>query len=367
MIKNWRNIAGTFFSYQRSDRNAIITLAVLIVILFVAIVVTNRITLNKETDFSELKALVEAWENQEAKNEVESAFGDFDPNTVTKAELEAMPVPGNVRKNLLQYRQAGGTFKTAKDIRKIYGMNDSLFFQIKDHIKIKSIKEQPVILPEGKNAITSMKLSGTIDPNVASYKDLRKYGLNEFQANNLIRYRNSGGRFHSGTDLLKIYGIDSTFYLSLSDYIQIKEAKTDLKFPLEDSLHIELNSIDTAGLMKLPGIGSTLAGRIIKYRKLLGGYYSKKQLLEVYNLNGETYEKIQASLYVDTLGISKIRLNFAEYADLIKHPYLGREEVSKILDYRQRNGSIKRIEALRGIEGFEPELITKISPYITCR
>ncbi|MBN1108862.1 MAG: helix-hairpin-helix domain-containing protein, partial [Bacteroidales bacterium] len=52
---------------------------------------------------------------------------------------------------------------------------------------------------------------------------------------------------------------------------------------------IELNTCDSAMLEALPGLGPVLSARIIKYRKLLGGYVSAEQLREVYGLSEETF------------------------------------------------------------------------------
>ena len=50
---------------------------------------------------------------------------------------------------------------------------------------------------------------------------------------------------------------------------------------LSASESISLNKSDTADWKKVPGIGSSYAKRIVKYRALLGGYKSVEQLKEV--------------------------------------------------------------------------------------
>jgi DNA uptake protein ComE-like DNA-binding protein len=102
----------------------------------------------------------------------------------------------------------------------------------------------------------------------------------------------------------------------------------------------DLNRCDSASLEALPGIGPVLSSRIIKYRNLLGGFVSVAQLKEVYGLPEDTYKLISAMVYADTLAIRKIRINEAEYRDLIRHPYLKKEEVAAILRYRQLSGRL---------------------------
>lgn len=64
---------------------------------------------------------------------------------------------------------------------------------------------------------------------------------------------------------------------------------------------VELNSADTTELMKVRGIGSVFANRIVKYRKLIGGFQSEDQLLKVYGITPDRFERISTQVYVDTL------------------------------------------------------------------
>lgn len=118
--------------------------------------------------------------------------------------------------------------------------------------------------------------------------------------------------------------------------------KTQVKgLSQQKKLFIELNSCDSAELVKLPGIGPVLSGRIIKFRRLLGGFADKKQLLEVYGLPEETYTIISSMVTADTSMLKKINLNSCEYRDLIRHPYLSPDEVKSLLHYRDQMGRIE--------------------------
>ena len=103
---------------------------------------------------------------------------------------------------------------------------------------------------------------------------------------------------------------------------------------------LNLNSCDSASLEALPGIGPVLSARIIKYRNLLGGYVSADQLKEVYGLPEETFDMISSRVFTDSLSVRKIRINEADYKELIRHPYFQESEVSAILKYRELKGKI---------------------------
>ena len=52
----------------------------------------------------------------------------------------------------------------------------------------------------------------------------------------------------------------------------------------KEKVVVELNSADTTILQKIPGIGSSFSKRIVKYRALLGGFYTVEQLAVVYGI-----------------------------------------------------------------------------------
>ena len=126
---------------------------------------------------------------------------------------------------------------------------------------------------------------------------------------------------------------------------------------------LELNSCDSVALKVLPGIGSVLSVRIIKYRNLLGGFVSVSQLREVYGLKEEAFSLIEPRVKVDSSAIRKIKINKAAYKEL-RHPYLTQKEVSDILKYRELKGRITGLTDIRENNLISPENLKKIRPYL---
>lgn len=317
MSQFWRNIQREFFSYSRSDRNAIIILAGLILIVILITIFLPLFFKPKPTDFSEMKAVIEEWEKSQSLNSrnTEQILFRFDPNTIDSMALDSLNLPYFVKQNLLSYRRAGGSFNSPEDLRRLYGMNDSIFSSVNDYINLPQITNQE----EQKQA--------------------------------------SEVRTKTSTET-----ISST---NIVDRIE-HEPKAKINKPLSNEIvELELNSADTTDLKALPGIGSVFANRIVKYRSLLGGYYKKEQLLEVYNFPIETYERNLDCLTIDTTQLVKIRINFADYSELIRHPYLNKEQVTKLLEIRNREGAFKNLKFLEEVEGFDPEKLNKVRPYLT--
>lgn len=109
---------------------------------------------------------------------------------------------------------------------------------------------------------------------------------------------------------------------------------------------VDVNLADTSALISLPGIGSVLSGRIIKYRNYLGGFASIEQLKEVYGLTEETFEMIKNRVTADSSFITRININTADYKELSKVRYLEKYEITSILKYRQLKGRINSIKDL---------------------
>ncbi len=209
------------------------------------------------------------------------------------------------------------------------------------------------------------------DPNDLSDDKWKHLGLSEKTINTIRKYLKKGGRFYKPEDLKKIYGLKMDWYKRAEPYIQILEIdnpdiKTSTRVIVNDKKVplVELNSADSLLLVDLPGIGPVLAGRILKYRNLLGGFVMKEQLLEVYGLPYETFENISRVVNIDTTGITKIDLNKAAYSKLIRHPYMDVYTVKGILNYRDIQGNIIDVNELKTNRIISEESFSRIKPYI---
>ncbi len=197
------------------------------------------------------------------------------------------------------------------------------------------------------------------DPNVASKRKMLQLGLSERQVNNVINYRDKGGHFYTKADMLKLYTIDSVVYQRLAKFITLPEAKAAAVTA------VDLNTADSAQLLAVKGIGPVFAGRIIKYRKLLGGFYHKKQLLEVYGISADAYTNIESQVRVGTNGIKRINVNQADATALNRLPYLSYKQANAIEQYRLQHGDYSSFADLSDIAILDAATINKIKPYIT--
>lgn len=254
------------------------------------------------------------------------------------------------------------------------------------------IKPEPILIADFSNiklpelnensvATDSSSESGSLfvfNPNTVTKEQLVKLGFKEKTANTFIKYRNKGAHFNKKEDLKKVYGVSEELYTKLEAYILIAgENKNHKTFVQQEPKTnqpqgrtgkqikvVELNSVDSAGLLPLPGIGPAYAKRILKYRSLLGGYYSTEQLREVYGFTDSLFQIIKGYVKVDASLVTKIDLNTEDFKKLNAHPYISYEETKTIFNYRRKNGAITKLEHLK-ICIPDEKLIEKLIPYLS--
>lgn len=128
---------------------------------------------------------------------------------------------------------------------------------------------------------------------------------------------------------------------------------------------VELNGADSLTLRKVPGIGESFSRRIVKYRDLLGGFYSVTQLAEVYGIDEERYAALAPWFIVDTTLIHPIAVNKADFRTLIRHPYIDKPQTIVILNLIKRKGRLDGWSDLQLLDEFTPEDQARLRFYLS--
>jgi competence protein ComEA len=292
------------FCFTQKERNGIIALLCLIFILLAVNIAMPYIYKSKPVDTSAWEREVKSYLDGPKQLEERVKFKDtepFDPNKISFVELSGIGVPDKVASNWIKYLEKGGRFREKQDVRKIYGMTDALYERLKGFF------------------LFPLKVKGSPD-TVKSYALIN---------NKAVQRKND---FNSGRNLTPVAAI-------------------------------ELNSADSSALESLPGIGPVLASRIIRYRNLLGGFYSVEQLHEVYGLREEHYSAASAYINVDAELVRGFNLNFSTLQELGRHPYIGFRSARKIIKLRDERGKYTSAEDLSLI--LTADSLKKLKPYLT--
>lgn len=196
----------------------------------------------------------------------------FDPNTVTAAEMYRLGIPERVIRNSLKYRKKGGKFQRPEDFRKIYGMTDELFSELRPYMAVTSkelqVESTDSFIKQPKSIKTFYKYpEGTIvELNRADTTELKKIpGIGQVTARRIIAYRKRLGGFYSPQQLIEI---DET-YARFTGWF-----RTDTSALRK----INLNKLSVSQLMKHPYLNFYQAKVIDQYRKKRGPIQSLRDL-----------------------------------------------------------------------------------------
>ncbi|HXH18358.1 MAG TPA: helix-hairpin-helix domain-containing protein [Chitinophagales bacterium] len=310
------NFLKEYFTFTRGERNGIIVLLLIIIMIILLPFVSRFFRQQNEIDFSQFQKEIEEFEKQQARarekrvKENTAAFElfSFDPNEITEAEWRKLGVNEKTARTIINYRGKGGYFDEKQDLLRIYGFDTAQY----------ELLEPYMVLDQEEEAKAAM------DP------------------------------------------FDKTVFSKPREKKQkekISYAKKPEHQPKE-IINVELNSADTAELVKVRGIGPTLSKRIIKYRNKLGGFVNVEQLLEVYGMDSTWFEIMKPSLSVNSTLISKIDINHVLQEELEKHPYFGKNIAKAIVNYRQQHGFFRSADDLKKIYLIDEKNIKKIEPYI---
>jgi len=231
------------------------------------------------------------------------------------------------------------------------------------------------------SAMASKRLNPfPFNPNGLPRESWLALGLSEKQVATIKNYESKGGKFRSKEDVKKMYSISQAEYEILEPYIEIPTAaivqkssakptkKTTSK--KKDSQFTQykltsLNAADSAQIVKNLRFPSWIASRILKYKNLLGGFYTSKQLFEVYGIDSIEVSKRLNYIIVDSTQTRKININQADFKQILKHPYISYELTKSIVNYRKKNKNFKTVNELRENNMVNDSLFYKIQNYLT--
>ena len=187
------------------------------------------------------------------------------------------------------------------------------------------------------------------NPNTVTEDELCRLGFSPKQAASIAEYRNKGGKFRRKSDFARSFVVSDSIYKRLEPYIDI---------PL-----IDLNLADSAAFDTLPGIGGWFASKMVEYRKELGGYSYKEQLMDIWKFDREKYDNLSDLITIDETHIRPYPLWTHPVDSLRLHPYIRNYETARaIVLFRENNlPDSCTVSALARAGILPPDLATKLS------
>jgi competence ComEA-like helix-hairpin-helix protein len=227
--------------------------------------------------FNETSAKTKSWTQR--KRPVEERTNvqcrEFDPNVVVQEDLIAMGVNSYVAGNLVKYRNSGAKFRKAEDLKKIYGMDSTLFMAIAGCIQIEP----------GSTALGGYPAN--IDINTAGHEEWKSLpGIGDVLAQRVIKYRELLGGFSSVEQVAETYGLPpETMDLVRARLIWQAGPKK-----------LDLNTALITDLAAHPYITQRQAEAIVNFRSIHGPFANTEDVLQIFSLNDTWFARIQPYL-----------------------------------------------------------------------
>lgn len=234
------------------------------------------------------------WKKRYPRGTIEIRMQAFDPNTADSSTLVHLGFKPWQAKNMLKYRAKGGKYRKPDDLKKLYGMTDSMYQALTPYIHIAREEVDSLVdsvrmdsLPqwqkENKDTIINLRTADTTELKML-------YGIGSYRARQIVRYREQLGGFVRVEQVLEAKGMDGV------------NADTLLQHLYMDSVIVEQIPINQVGVQRLarhPYLRFEQAKAIYELRRKYINLDSIQQLHSISEFSAENIEKLTPYLNFD--------------------------------------------------------------------
>ena len=252
-----------------------------------------------KTDFKDYQTKQDSlykakWKKTYKRDTIAIRMQLFDPNTVDSMTLLHLGFKPWQAKNMLKYRAKGGKYRKKEDLKKLYGMTDSMYLAltpyiyIKDSIVIDSARIDSVhmdSLPKWK----STKKDTILNLRTADTTELKLIrGIGSYRAKMIVRYREQLGGYARVEQIMEARGMDKVIADSILPHFYIDSVVVN---------KIPINHIRPEVLQRHPYLNFEQAKAIYEYRRKHIRIKSAEELKKIKGLSPTDIEKIL--IYLD--------------------------------------------------------------------
>ena len=252
-----------------------------------------------KTDFKDYQTKQDSlykakWKKTYKRDTIAIQMQVFDPNTVDSMTLLHLGFKPWQAKNMLKYRAKGGKYRKKEDLKKLYGMTDSMYLAltpyiyIKDSIVVDSARIDSVrtdSLPKWNNT----KKDTILNLRTADTTELKLIrGIGSYRAKMIVRYREQLGGYAQVEQIMEARGMDKVIADSILPHFYIDSVVVN---------KIPINHIRPEVLQRHPYLNFEQAKAIYEYRRKHIRIKSAEELKKIKGLSPTDIEKI--IIYLD--------------------------------------------------------------------
>lgn len=277
----------------------------------------------------------------------------FNPDHYSVDDWTKMGFSARQAEAILKYKTyLGGSFISKEKFRECFIISEENFQKISPYLTLP--EKTPPNFNQYTQGFKSEKIKiqyHTFDPNTLDLEHWKFFGFSDKQAQTIINYRdrNLRGSFKSLEEIQKCFVISAEKFEEMKPFIKLSSVSNtneNQKYVIKqqektDFSKVDLNSITFKQLIEF-GFDEKAAGSMIGFRKKLGGFMNKEQILTTYNIDVELMQKLLAIAQLNTSNVPKYTLADAPEEWLKNHPYF-KYSADRIIFYRITNPDDRKI------------------------
>lgn len=162
------------------------------------------------------------WNKQYSRDTIAICMQKFDPNTADSTTLVHLGFKPWQAKNMLKYRAKGGCYREAEDLKRLYGMTDSMYLALLPYVVIDTLaidrwRDSVRMAADSVPRYVSHKRDTILNLRTADTTELKMIkGIGSYRAKQIIRYREQLGGFASVEQLCEVKALQPLLKDSLS-------------------------------------------------------------------------------------------------------------------------------------------------------
>ena len=245
------------------------------------------------------------WKKQYPRDTIAIRMQVFDPNTADSSTLVHLGLKKWQVSNMLKYRAKGGRYRKAEDMKRLYGMTDSMYQALLPYIQIDTVaikqyrdsvrkSQMDSVRTDSLPRYVSEKRDTILNLRTADTTELKKIrGIGSYRARQIVRYRKELGGFVNTEQLREIKALQPL---------------------LTDSLQAD---------------------------------------------------SLLSHFWIDSIIIVPLQVNSCRAETLERHPYLSFEQAKAVYELRRKKIRLESIEQLRRLDCFTEEELRRVEPYLS--
>lgn len=314
----WQEFIKDYLTFTRKERIAILVIlfAVLAIFILPKFIKPSPKSISSNTDSSWVNAIKRIEKNQpensvsnkEQTSEENYAYQYdpsvtstnaqkpelfyFDPNTLSFDGWKRLALKEKNIQTILNYRNKGGHFYKAEDLKKIYGLKNEDYLRIAPYVRINTSNEEKdevasTTLPKPQTNISdqgNFRQYSVFDVNSADTTAFISLpGIGSRLATRIVQFREKLGGFYSIDQVAETFGLPDSTFQKIKQYLELKN--TSIR-------KININTATVDELKAHPYIKWSLANPLVAYRNEHGLFFSIADIKKIPSVTNDVFNKI---------------------------------------------------------------------------